>query len=102
MFFYELTLQRALNGIDATAVMPTVLNIANAVLLACLLFGAYQAWARGGDSRLLGIALLKYVSVGLGLFAYSRVFRAFNGMFNDAARKIGRASCRERRKMCVV
>ena len=53
MFFYELTLQRALNGIDATAMMPTILNIANAVLLACLLFGTYQAWARGGDSRLL-------------------------------------------------
>src|SRR5262245_8636994 len=88
MFFYELTLQRALNGVDATAVMPTVLNIANAVLLAFLLFGAYQAWARGGDSRLLGIALLKYVAVGLGLFAYSRVFRTFNGMFNDAARMI--------------
>jgi hypothetical protein len=34
MFFYELTLQRALNGIDATAMMPTILNISNALLLA--------------------------------------------------------------------
>ncbi len=74
MFFYELTLQRALNGIDATAMMPTILNIANAVLLACLLFGIYQAWARGGDSRLLGVTLVKYLAVGLGLYAYSRVF----------------------------
>jgi APA family basic amino acid/polyamine antiporter len=39
MFFYELTLQRALNGIDATAMMPTILNISNALLLACLLLG---------------------------------------------------------------
>ena len=88
MFFYELTLQRALNGIDATAMMPTILNIANALLLVCLLFGTYQAWARGGDSRLLGVTLLKYLAMGLGLFAYSRVFRTFNGMFNDVARMI--------------
>ena len=88
MFFYELTLQRALNGIDATAMMPTILNISNAVLLACLLFGTYQAWARGGDSRLLGVTLLKYLAMGLGLFAYSRVFRTFNGMFNDVGRMI--------------
>ena len=88
MFFYELTLQRALNGIDATAMMPTILNIANALLLACLLFGTYQAWARGGDSRLLGVTLLKYLAMGLGLFAYSSVFRTFNGMFNDVARMI--------------
>lgn len=88
MFFYELTLQRALNGIDATAMMPTILNIANAVLLACLLFGIYQAWARGGDSRLLGVTLVKYLAVGLGLYAYSTVFRTFNGMFNDVARFI--------------
>src|SRR4030095_5369542 len=88
MFFYEVTLQRALNGIDATAMMPTILNIANAVLLACLLFGSYQAWARGGDSRLLGVTLVKYLAVGLGLYAYSTVFRTFNGMFNDVARFI--------------
>ena len=88
MFFYELTFQRALNGIDATAMMPTILSIANTLLLLCLLFGMYQAWARGGDSRLLGVTLLKYVAVGLGLFAYPSVFRTFNGMFNDVARMI--------------
>jgi hypothetical protein len=85
MFFYEVTFERALNGIDGTAMMATILTIANTLLLACLLFGAYQAWARGGDTRLLGTALIKYVAVGLGLFAYSRVFRAVNGMFNDVA-----------------
>lgn len=85
MFFYETTLERALNGIDGTAMLPTILNVSYSVLLVCFLFGVYQAFARGGDTRLLGITCMKYLAMGLGLIAYSTVFRSVNDMFNQLA-----------------
>src|SRR5947208_7148840 len=92
MFFYEQTLDQALNGIDATAIIPTVMNTSYAILLVCFLFGVYQAFARGGDVRQLGVTCLKYLVMGLALVAYPDAFRSTNGMFNHLAKFIDTAS----------
>jgi len=85
VFFYEMTLERALNGIDGTAMLPTILNVSYSILLICFLFGVYQAFARGGDTRLLGITCLKYLAMGLALVAYPTAFRSVTDIFNQLA-----------------
>ncbi|MCI0717928.1 MAG: hypothetical protein L0338_02930 [Acidobacteria bacterium] len=85
MFYFQQLFQTALNGIDSTNIMPTVLGIAGAILLLSFLFAAYQAFTSGGDVRLLAIAGIKYLILGLVFASYSTVFRDVNGMFNSVA-----------------
>jgi hypothetical protein len=62
MFFFEQTFQTVLNGIDAAGgPMGAITNIANAILLLCALFAVYEAYARGGDARMIGIAAAKFL-----------------------------------------
>ncbi len=87
MFLYEQMLNSALNGITGAGLMSTVLTVAYGILLASLLFSAYEAWVRGGDTRGLGIAAIKYLALGL-LFAnggavYDSVFRSILQAFNQ-------------------
>jgi hypothetical protein len=89
MFLFEHMFNTALNGIVSAGLMSGILTVAYAILLASLLFAVYEAWARGGDVRALGIAASKYLSLGL-LFAnggtvYDSVFRAIVGAFNRIA-----------------
>jgi len=92
MFFYESLLNQAMNGIDGTAIIPTIMNVAYSVLLLSFLFGVYQAFARGGDVRELGITSIKYLVVGLALAAYPAAFRSVNAMFNQLAAFIDHTS----------
>jgi hypothetical protein len=87
MFLYEQMLNNALNGITGAGLMSTVLTVAYGILLASLLYSAYEAWVRGGDTRGLGIAAIKYLALGL-LFAnggavYDSVFRSILQAFNQ-------------------
>ncbi len=85
MFYFQQLFQTALNGIDSTNIMTTVLGIAGAILLLSFLFAAYQAFTSGGDVRLLAVAGVKYLILGLVFASYSTVFRDVNGMFNSVA-----------------
>ncbi len=65
MFFFEQTFQTVLNGISgAVGPMAAITNIANAILLLCALFAVYEAYARGGDARMIGIAAAKFLLLG--------------------------------------
>ena len=87
MFYYEQMFNTALNGIMTAGFMSTILTVAYGILLASLLFSAYEAWTRGGDVRVLGISGVKYLALG-ALFmndgaVYERVFRDVLGVFNQ-------------------
>ena len=87
MFYYESMFNTALNGIVSAGLMSTVLTVAYGILLASLLFSAYEAWTKGGDVRALGVASVKYLALG-ALFmndgaVYERVFRDVLGAFNQ-------------------
>src|SRR6478672_1401018 len=87
MFYYESMFNTALNGIIAAGLMSTVLTVAYGILLASLLFSAYEAWTKGGDVRALGVAGVKYLALG-ALFmndgaVYERVFRDVLAAFNQ-------------------
>ena len=89
MFLFEQMFNNALNGIATAGLMSTVLTVAYGILLASLLFAAYEAWTRGGDVRALGVSAVKYLALGL-LFAnggtmYDSVFRSVVGSFNQMA-----------------
>lgn len=85
MFYFEQLLQTALSGIDAANVTGAVLGLAGTVLLLSFLYSAYQAFAAGGDVRMLAISGIKYLMLGLVFANYGAVFRDVNGMFNSAA-----------------
>jgi len=87
MFYYESMFNTALNGLVSAGLMSTVLTVAYGILLASLLFSAYEAWTKGGDVRALGVAGVKYLALD-ALFmndgaVYERVFRDVLGAFNQ-------------------
>ena len=85
MFYFEQLLQTALNGIDAANVTGAVLGVAGTILLLSFLYSTYQAFAAGGDVRMLAISGIKYLILGLVFASYGAVFRDVNAMFNSVA-----------------
>jgi hypothetical protein len=85
MFYFEQLFQTALNGIDGASVTSAVLGVAGTILLLSFLYSAYEAFAAGGDVRMLAISGIKYLILGLVFASYGTVFRAVNGMFNSVA-----------------
>ena len=84
-FYFEQLLQRGLNGIDQQGITTAVLQIAGVVLILSLLWSVYEAYSSGGDIRLLGVAAVKYLVLGLVFLNYQSAFRAVNAMFNGVA-----------------
>src|SRR5713226_6395042 len=85
VFYFQQLLQTALNGIDSANVTGAVLGVAGTILLLSFLYSAYQAFASGGDVRMLAISGIKYLILGLVFANYGAVFRDVNGMFNSVA-----------------
>ncbi len=85
MFYFQQLFQTALNGIDTANVTGAVLGVAGTILLLSFLYSAYQAFASGGDVRMLAISGIKYLALGLVFANYGAVFRDVNGMFNSVA-----------------
>jgi hypothetical protein len=85
VFYFQQLLQTALNGIDTANVTGAVLGVAGTILLLSFLYSAYQAFASGGDVRMLAISGIKYLVLGLVFANYGAVFRDVNGMFNSIA-----------------
>ncbi len=85
MFYFEQLFQTALGGIDSANVTSTVLSVASAVLLLSFLYSAYEAFAAGGDVRMLATSGIKYLILGLVFANYGTVFRSVNSMFNSVA-----------------
>ena len=89
MFLFEEMFNTALSGIASAGLMSVILTTAYGILLASLLFSAYEAWTRGGDVRALGVSAIKYMAVGM-LFlnngaVYQSVFQSLVGAFNSMA-----------------
>jgi hypothetical protein len=84
-FYFEQLLQTALQGIDSYNITNTVLGVAGTILLLTFLYSAYQAFAMGGDVRMLAIGGIAYFILGLVFVNYGTVFRDVIGMFNSVA-----------------
>ena len=85
MFYFQQLFNTAMNGIDSGGATGSVVQVAQSVLLASLLFGVYEAWARGGDTHYLGATAVRFFAIGLVLINYGTAFRDVNGMFNGVA-----------------
>ena len=92
MFYFQQLLQQGLNGIDRTAMIPTVVGIAYAILLVGFLIGLYQAAMRGGDVQSLVFSGIKYLIIAIVLANWSTVFREVNDSFNQVAQFIDKSS----------
>jgi len=84
-FYFEQLLQSGLNGIDQQGITAAVLQIAGVILILSLLWSVYEAYSNGGDVRILGVAAVKYLVLGLVFLNYQSAFRAVNSMFNGVA-----------------
>jgi len=85
VFYFEQLFQTAMNGIDSASVTGAVLGVAASILLLSFLYSAYEAFAAGGDVRMLAISGIKYLLLGLVFANYGTVFRSVNSMFNSVA-----------------
>ena len=92
MFYFEKLINMAMAGIDGTSVIPTITNIAFAILLVCFLVGLYQSALRGGDLQSLAVSAIKYLIVAMIIANWASVFRDVNGSFNAIANFIGNSS----------
>jgi hypothetical protein len=92
VFYFQQLLNTALAGIDGTAIVPTVTNMAFAILLIGFMIGLYQAAMRGGDLQALAVAAIKYLVVAMVISNWSTVFRDVNGSFTAVADFIGNSS----------
>ena len=92
MFYFQQLLNMAMSGIDGTAIISTVTNVAFAILLVGFLIGLYQAAFRGGDVQGLAVTALKYLVVAMIVSNWATVFRDVNGSFNTVANFIGSSS----------
>jgi hypothetical protein len=84
-FYFQQLLQAGLNGIDQQGITAAVLHIAGVVLILSLLWAVYEAYTSGGDVRLLSVAAVKYLVLGLVFLNYQSAFRAVNTIFNGVA-----------------
>src|SRR3990170_2211666 len=85
MFYCDQLLLTALSGIDSTNILTTVLQVASTILLLSFLYSVYQAFAGGGDVRMLAVSSVKYLVLGLVFASYGAIFRGMIGMFNSVA-----------------
>jgi hypothetical protein len=92
VFYFQQLLNTALGGIDGTAIIPTVSNMAFAILLIGFLIGLYQAAMRGGDVQALGVTAIKYLVVAMIISNWTTVFRDVNGSFTAVASFISNSS----------
>ena len=92
MFYFEHLLNTALGAIDGTRVIPTITNMAFAILLIGFLVGLYQAALRGGDLQALAITAIKYLVVAMILSNWTTVFRDVNGSFAAVADFVSNSS----------
>ena len=88
MFYFQTMFQQVYNGISGSAVLPTVQQIAEAILLLAALFAVYEAYAKGGDARTLALAGVRYLIMGLLITQYPNVFRNVNNAFANVAQAI--------------
>ena len=85
MFYYQQFFRTALDGIDRSNIMTVTVQIGQVILLISFLVAVYESFIRGGDVRMLGVAAVKYVGLGLVLLGYATVFRDVNTSFNTFA-----------------
>jgi hypothetical protein len=92
VFYFEHLLNTALGAIDGTRVIPTITNMAFAILLIGFVVGLYQAALRGGDLQALAVTAIKYVVVAMILSNWTTVFRDVNGSFTAVADFVSNSS----------
>lgn len=87
-FFFESMFNTALAGINAGGTVSAIKATAMAVILATALFAVYEAFSRGGDTRALGVAGLKYLVMGFALTHYEETFQTIYRGVTDVAHTI--------------
>jgi len=92
VFYFQQLLNTAMTGIDGTAIIPTIMNFAFAILLIGFVIGLYQAAFRGGDVQALAGTAIEYLVVAMIVSNWATVFRGVNGSFNTVANFIGSSS----------
>jgi hypothetical protein len=81
-FYFNQLLNQALGGIDAKGLSDATVKLGGVILIASLLYAVYEAYSNGGDVRQLGVAGVKYLTLGLVLNSYPTIFRSISTAFD--------------------
>lgn len=87
-YFWASALQSAINGINSSGLIGILSGVGYAVLLLSFLWGVYESFLQGGDTRGAVLSLLKYGVTTLVLQNWSQVFQDFVNGFGDVAAAI--------------
>jgi hypothetical protein len=87
-YFWASALQSAINGINSSGLIGILSGVGYAVLLLSFLWGVYESFLQGGDTRGAVLSLLKYGVTTLILQNWSQVFQDFVNGFGDIAAAI--------------
>ena len=92
MFYFQMLFAKALAGIDATSIIPTITTVAYVILAIGFLIGLYRAAMRGGDIQAALSSALIYLVVAVIIANWGSAFRSVNDGFNQIAQAIGNSS----------
>jgi hypothetical protein len=81
-FYFNQLLNQALGGIDGKGLSDATVKLGGVILIASLLYAVYEAYSNGGDVRQLGVAGVKYLTLGLILNSYQTIFRSISTAFD--------------------
>ncbi len=87
IFEFQTMMVTVLNGM-ATRMIPAIQNVSYILMVACLVLGIYEAYAKGGDTRQLAGTVFKYVVVAFIVGNWTTFFYDLMNGFNGIAQYI--------------
>jgi len=87
IFEFQTMMVTVLNGM-ASRMIPAIQNVSYVLMVACLVLGIYEAYAKGGDTRQLAATLFKYVVVAFIVGNWTTFFYDLMNGFNGIAQYI--------------
>src|SRR5271163_1064898 len=87
IFQYQNMMMTVVQGM-ASGLIPALQTVSYIIMLACLVLGIYEAYAKGGDTRQLAATVMKYVVVAFVVGNWTAFFSDLTTGFNQIAQYI--------------
>ena len=87
IFEFQTMMTTVANGM-AGKMIPAIVNVAYIFMIISLMLGVYEAYARGGDTKGLAGAVMKFIVVAFIIGNWTRFFADLNSGFNTIAQQI--------------
>ena len=90
IFQYQNMLMTVIQGMGS-GLIPALQTVSYIIMLVCLVFGIYEAYVKGGDTRQLAATVLKYIVVAFVVGNWTTFFSDLMTGFNQIAQYVDNA-----------